>query len=193
MAASPIAFDPEVVRQGLTRAQYDAMVEAGLLDGEPVQLIEGELVRMAPQGWEHARSIDLIAMRLGRGLTRVHGDRCLVRQEKPLAVTDDSEPEPDVAVVDAHVLRGRAHPSWAHLVVEVSDSSRRLDRLHKPRVYALGGIPLYWVVDLVARRVVVHRHPIAEPPARYASVEEVSFDSPLSVLEVTVTMSELLD
>jgi Uma2 family endonuclease len=96
MAAGPIVFDPEVARQGLPRAQYDAMVEAGLLDGEPVRLIEGELDRRAPQGWEHARSIDLIAMRLGREPTRVHGDRCLVRQEKPLAVTDDSEPEPDV-------------------------------------------------------------------------------------------------
>ena len=192
MAVSPIVFDPEVERQGLTRAQYDAVVEAGLVDGEPVQLLEGELVRMSPQGWDHARSIDLISMRLGRELARVHGEGHLIRQEKPLAVSDDSEPEPDIAVVDVAVLHMSSHPSWAHLVVEVADSSRRLDRLHKPRVYARGRIPLYWVVDLVVRRVVVHSNPVTDPPPRYTTVDEVDFAAPLDVLGVTVTMDQLL-
>lgn len=192
MAVSPIVFDPEVERQGLTRAQYDAMVEAGLLEGEPVQLLEGELVRMAPQGWDHARGIDQIAEGLRERLVARHGTAYRVRQEKPLAVTADSEPEPDVAVVDAAVLRGTSHPAWAHLVIEVADSSRFLDRRHKSRIYAAGGVPRYWVVDLVVRRVVVHGNPVTDSSPRYATVDEVDFSAPLDILDVAVTMDQLL-
>jgi Uma2 family endonuclease len=90
-----------------------------------------------------------------------------VRTHSPLAVSDDSEPEPDVAVVSAGDYSTR-HPQTALLVIEVADSSLQKDRRVKAALYAAAGIPEFWLVDLAARRVDVHRSPGA---AGYASVE----------------------
>lgn len=114
---------------------------------------------MAPQTWPHSRGVDEIAWALDRALQARHGETFRVRQEKPLAATGVSEPEPDIAVVDSAVLRGGSHPATAHLVIEVAESSRRIDLLHEPRVYAAVRVAQYWVVDLVDRTVVVHTGP----------------------------------
>ena len=89
---------------------------------ERLELIEGELVMMAPHGSLHATAIGLV----NRALTRVFGEDCIVQCQLPLAIADDSEPEPDVAVVEGEIANYRhAHPSAALLVVEVADDSLR--------------------------------------------------------------------
>ena len=82
------------------------------------------------------------------------------RLHAPLALDEDSEPEPDVAVV-AGAPRDyvRAHPSTAALVVEVADSSVRLDRRLKSGLYARAGLQEYWIVNLVGGVLEVHREP----------------------------------
>jgi Uma2 family endonuclease len=194
MAASPLAHDPGVTRAPLTRAQYDVLVEQGAFQGQPVELLEGELITMAPQGPPHARGIDLLARRLDRLLLAAHGEAYAVRQEKPFAASDLSEPEPDIAVVDlADAAWGLAdHPSAAHLVVEVADSSRRIDLAHKPRVYGGSGVPVYWVVDLARRRTVVHRDPRPAPDPGYDTVTTHLFADGLEVLGVRIRLSDVL-
>lgn len=192
MTARPLASDPGVPVQGLPRELYDALVDQGRFDGQRVELLEGEIVEMAPQKWPHSRSVDDVAWALDRALLARHGEAYRVRQEKPLAANDLNEPEPDVSVVDAAVMHAGSHPSTAHLVVEVSDSSRRVDLAHKPRVYAQARVPEYWVVDLVARSVVVHRDPEPGGLPPYGSVQRLPWTTPLTVLDVTLTLADVL-
>lgn len=196
-----LAHDPEVTRVPLMRAQYDALVAQGAFDGVPVELLEGELIGMAPQGAPHAGGIDRLARRLDRALVTRHGDLYAVRQEKPFVASDLSEPEPDIAVVDRAAAESMTeHPSRAYLVVEVAESSRRLDLAHKPRVYGGAGVPLYWVVDLVRRRTVVHAQPrptgdAGDNPGHddpgYDAVTTHPFTAPLAVLDVSVVLADV--
>ena len=111
---------------------------------------------MTAQGSRHAAIVD----RAGEVLRGVFGDGCRVRMQCPLAMGDDSEPEPDLAVVPGRALDYvDAHPTTALLVVEVSDDSLRRDRTVKQRLYARHGIPEYWIIALPEERVEVYREP----------------------------------
>jgi Uma2 family endonuclease len=133
-----------------------------------------------------------LARALDRALLARHGDVFVVRQEKPLAATDLSAPEPDIDVVDEAALHAAGHPTTAHLVVEVSDSSRRVDLAHKPRIYAAARVPDYWVVDLTDRSVVVHRDPDPGALPPYRTVQRLPWTTPLTALDVTVTLADVL-
>lgn len=144
----------------LKREEYDRLVSAGVFEGERLELLLGVLVAMTPQDPRHAA----VVQRLNRLLTRALGDRSDVRVQLPLAVSDVSEPEPDVAVVP----RGDtddAHPSTAHLVVEVAWSSLAKDRKLKSELYAEAEVPEYWLVDVAGKEIEVCRKPVA---GRYA-------------------------
>src|SRR5450631_913480 len=110
----------------LHRREYDRLVELGSFDEERIELLRGMLVGMSPQGAEHADVVHRLAALLARGF----GDRAVVRTHSPLALGEDSEPEPDVAVL-APGDYSREHPSTALLVIEVSDTSLRKDRAIK--------------------------------------------------------------
>lgn len=168
----------------LTRAQYEALVETGALEDSRVELLEGMLVEMAPQGIEHADVSEILPSYLDRRLP----DHLRVRTALPFAATDLSEPEPDVAVVPVDRPRGE-QPRWALLIVEFSCSSLAKDLGTKARVYAAAGVPAYWVLDLRRRQVHVHSEPGVDG---YGQVEVVGFDRPLEVAGVTVVLADLL-
>jgi Uma2 family endonuclease len=152
----PRAIAPETIRP-IRRAEYDRMVETGLSEGERIELIRGALVVMSPQGVRHADSTRQLMQLL---VVQLRG-RAEVSCQLPFASSDDSEPEPDIAVHPP----GRYlddHPSHALLIVEVADSSLRKDRGLKAELYAEAGVPEYWVVDLTADQVEV----MTEPDAR---------------------------
>jgi len=135
------------------------MIEAGILgEDQHVELIDGVLVAMTPQGRAHARVIQ----RLTRLLVRTLGDDLEVLPQLPLTLPDDSEPEPDLAVVRAEDAQsGKHHPRTALLVIEVAGDSLRLDRGSKAALYARAGIPEYWIVNLAETTIEVHREPEA--------------------------------
>ena len=142
-----------------TREAYDRAVEAGVFGPDDrLELIDGQLLAMTPQGSRHAAIVDLT----GDVLREVFGADHRVRMQCPLVAGDDSEPEPDLAVVPG---RARdyldAHPTGALLVVEVSDDSLRRDRLIKQRLYARHGIPEYWILALPDACLEVYRDPAA--------------------------------
>ncbi len=185
-----VARDPDIDLWPLTRAQYDLLVDAGALEGLPVELLEGTLVWMAPQGEPHAEAIEQLNAEFAARLRAAFGRRLRVRPQLPLAATDTSEPEPDFAVVDADRVPGSGHPTSAHLVVEVTATSHRADLRHKPRIYAQAQVPVYWVVDLERRLVVVHREP---GEGGYTHCDEVPFDGELDLLGLPVRLVDLLD
>jgi Uma2 family endonuclease len=140
-----------------TRGEYERMAENGIFrPGERVELVDGEIVAMTPQRSRHSTVIYLLT----KALERAFGKGFMVRVQCPLALDDHSEPEPDIAVVqgvaDDYVAE---HPTTAALVVEVAEATLAFDRGKKAAVYARAGIADYWVVNLLAGCVEVHRAP----------------------------------
>ena len=151
------ASDVSIGHYRLSRVEYDRAVEGGAFEPEAkLELIDGNLHAMTPEGSRHALGMDLVADCL-RG---VFGSGFYVRIQHPLAADDYSEPEPDVAVVKGAMRDYRdAHPTSAVLVVEVSHESLRYDRTVKQRLYARSGIPEYWILALPEARLEVYRDP----------------------------------
>ena len=155
----------------LTVDDYYRMAAAGVLSPDDrTELIDGEIIDMAPIGSAHADVVTLLVKRLLRAV----GDSAVVRTQLPVRLSTRSEPQPDVAVVRVKPAGYRsAHPSAGDvlLLIEVSDTTLRYDLGVKARFYATHGIPEYWVVDLVGNRVWCHRR--ASGP-RYAKPVQVS-------------------
>ena len=177
---------PERIRP-LLRAEYDRLVESGAFESERVELLEGMLVTMPPQDAGHAHCVQ----RLAEALTLALRGKAIARTQSPLALLDDSEPEPDIAVVSLGDYSS-GHPTDAHLVVEISGSSQRRDRLVKGPIYARARVEEYWLVDLNSRVAEVHRH---SNGARFTSVVRVGEDESLHALrfpDVEVSMRNIL-
>jgi len=141
-----------------TLDEYHKLIEHGVfMDGEPYELLEGNLVHKMSRGTPHDVSLDL----LEEALSRVLPPPWYPRSQKALTLAE-SEPEPDVAVVPGPRRRyGSAHPTpaEARLVIEVSDSSLLIDRHDKGSIYARAGIPVYWVVNVVDKLIEVYTLP----------------------------------
>ena len=156
-----------------SRVEYERLIELGVFQpGEAIELIGGELVVAEPQGAAHYTAIRKTA----RALEAAFGQGWEVRTQGPVGLDDESEPEPDIAVVPGGPDDyGRAHPSRPILTVEVAESSLGIDRRHKGSLYARAGLPDYWVLNLIDRVLEVYREPVADSAApfgwRYARVE----------------------
>jgi Uma2 family endonuclease len=140
-----------------TRLEYDRLIDVGILDeDDPIELVAGHLVVREPQSSPHATATDLVS----EALRRAFGRGWRVRAGLPLALGQDSEPEPDISVV-----RGAArdfvadHPSTAALIAEIALSSLAFNRTVKAQLYARARIADYWIVNLVDRVVEIHRDP----------------------------------
>jgi Uma2 family endonuclease len=139
-----------------TRVEYQRLVELGIFEGERLELLDGLLVVREPQGTRHNAGIRRVVAALRRAL----GDAWQIDSQLAIALDDSSEPEPDIAVVPRDAADYRdAHPSRPLLLVEVSESSYRIDHGYKAGLYARAGVPEYWVVDVVRETVEVHREP----------------------------------
>lgn len=133
------------------RAAYQQLAEAGAFDGKKVQLIDGILVTMASKAPPEA----FVIGKLNQILSLQLGDSRIIRVGLPLALSERSEPEPDLAVVsEKDTDPGADHPSSSPLVIEVS-----FDLGLKADLYAAARLPEYWVVDLKNAKIVVHLEP----------------------------------
>lgn len=180
-----------------TRDEYERLGELGIFGpDEPIELIGGELIVSEPKGSPHETAVGLAE----DALRAAFGSGWVVRVGSPIALDDESEPEPDVAVVPGQRRDYReAHPTRPVLVVEVAETSLALDRDHKGSLYARAGVVDYWIVDLVGRVLEVHRQPMPDPSARfgwrYGSVEVVGLEaavSPLAVPEGRIAVADLI-
>ena len=179
------------------RVEYDRLIETGFFrPGDPVELIGGQLIVAEPQGSGHFAAIQAVE----EALRAAFGVGWQVRGQGPVALDEESEPEPDVAVVPGGFRDYvAAHPSRPVLVVEVSESSLNLDRHHKGSLYARAGLVDYWIVNLVDRVLEVCRNPCPDPTAsfgwRYQSVEALDRGvsvSPLALPGAHIRVADLL-
>lgn len=147
-----------------SRLEYERLVDLGAFDREPVELVGGRLIVAEPQGTYHVTAVGMIGGRLGTVLP----PGWIVRTQAPLALDEESAPEPDLAVVRGTWTDYRAaHPAQAALLVEVADSSLTFDREQKGSLYARAGAQDYWIVNLVDRVLEVHRDPAVDSTAPY--------------------------
>lgn len=166
------------------------MVDVGILGpGDRVELLEGEIVEMSPEKSRHAAAVDLTA----ETLRRAFADGFTIRVQHPLALSEISEPEPDVAVVVGSPRDyAAAHPTTALLLVEVADTSLDYDRRRKTIVYARAGIDEYWILNLVDLRLEVYRQPSESGYLSHQVLGREATVSPLAAPHAVVRVADLL-
>jgi Uma2 family endonuclease len=156
------------------RVEYQRLVDVGAFDREPLELIGGQLMVAEPKGSEHAAAVDMAYVALLSAIP----PGWTVRGQNPLALDEESAPEPDLAVVRGSPADLRhAHPTRPALVIEVAESSLQFDRVTKGSLYARARIADYWIVNLIDRVVEVYRDPGPDLTApfgwRYTSLARV--------------------
>jgi Uma2 family endonuclease len=150
------------VRHRVTVNDYYKMAEAGIFgEGDRVELIDGEIVDMAPIGSRHGG----VVKRLTQHFSATAGNQAIVSVQDPLHLDARSEPEPDLMLLKPrNDFYAAAHPEAPDvlLLVEVGDATARFDREVKLPLYARHGITEVWLIDIEARQVEVCRFPQPE-------------------------------
>jgi Uma2 family endonuclease len=183
----PALLAPERPRP-LKRVEYDEMVRLGMFEDEKVELLYGTIVQMSPVYPDHCDPISELTMLLAPAIV----GRAKLRVQMSYWASEDSEPEPDLAVVPAGPW-SREHPSTAHLIIEVALSSLSKDRRVKGPLYAASRVTEYWIVDVAARRVEVFRDSDGSS-YRTKSVHEVGDSLSLVAFpDVTVSVADLFN
>lgn len=179
--AAIVASTAEPSVRPLRRVEYEQLTELGMFGDEKIELLRGALVRMSPQGPYHAN----VVAKLTNVLASMLYPRFEVRPQLPFSADDTSMPEPDIMIVEATGSLTSPHPSRTLLMIEVSLSSLRLDRGLKAEIYSQAGVPEYWIIDIVHRKIIVHRDPRDDG---YASVQTVVDGDALTPLNLPITL-----
>ena len=172
-----------------TIAEYHQLVETGILEDRQVELLEGIIVDMPPEGLPHAFYCDESVVYLRTLL----GDRAKVREAHPITLPNDSEPEPDIAIVRTPNLQYRTHhpyPADIFWLIEYANTTLRKDLNEKKRVYAQAGIEEYWVVNLQIPELIVFRDLTIDT---YQSETKLATGniSPLSFPDIQIDVTKL--
>lgn len=176
---------PPITLRRWRRVEYDRLVDLEVFRSEPVELIGGHLVVAEPQGSRHAAALSKVDYTIRAAMPAGF----IVRLQSPIALDDESEPEPDLAVVEGWPGDYRdAHPTRPVLIVEIAESSLEFDRAHKGSVYARAGVPDYWIVDVIDSVLEVRRGPQRDPTAAFGWSYEttVSFGAAATVTPVVL-------
>jgi Uma2 family endonuclease len=154
---------------------------------------------MAAKGTPHVVALQLLA-----DVLRPHlGSHASIRTQDPIHLDDFSEPEPDLVIVRGSILDYTEHhpyPEDILLVVEVADSTLKIDCEVKAQLYAQANLPEYWVLDLKNRQLVVFRNPSESgdrdmPPARYRDRQGVGASgmvSPVGLSNINLSVAAML-
>ena len=169
---------------------YHRMIQVGLLDDRRVELLNGEIVEMSPEGEPHA----YYCTATKDYLTKLLGNRATIREAKPITIpTSYSEPEPDLAIVQPlgrEYLQHHPYPDNIFWLIEFSNSSLAKDLEVKRQTYAEGNIREYWVRDLLNQQLIVFREPMEGDYASRLSLTSGNI-SPLAFPDVAVAVERL--
>lgn len=175
-----------------TVADYHRMAEAGVFrPGQRVELLNGEIRDMLPPGPGHSGGVN----RLAHLFTHKGQGRFLVWNQSPLALSEDSEPQPDVMLVKPREdFYSQQHPSPedVFLVIEVSDSSPTYDRQEKLPAYGRAGVPEFWLVNVPKKCVEIYREPHYTGYASSSIVKHGGKVSPEAFPDMVISVEELL-
>lgn len=171
-------------------AEFHQMAQAGLLDEtDRVELIEGELVDMAPICSKHAFLVDRLAELLSSGPKAGY----MVRVQNPVVLGERNEPQPDIALVRRMNCRER-HPCADDtvLIVEVSDTTLEYDHDVKLALYARQGIAEVWLLNVKAGELTIYREPVEGQYRLIRKPTQAESVSPLLVPGVAIALAEVM-
>jgi Uma2 family endonuclease len=168
--------------------QYHQMIDAGILtEDDKVELLEGRLIAVSAEGPPHDEVRSRLLTFLAQGLD---WDRYRVGVGSPMTFAPRSEPEPDFSVIEHGAKSMEHHAAWALVLIEVSHSSLRKDRVAKAPIYAAAGIPEYWIVDLEHWCVEVRTEP---KDGAYRRTQTVARDGVVQAQAVALPPLNLAD
>jgi Uma2 family endonuclease len=174
-----------------TVMEYHQMIAAGILtERDRVELIDGEIIQMSPQGPAHSSSTH----RSDKQLKRQLSEQADVRVQMPISLLT-SEPEPDLVVVrvdERDYADQHPQPEDIFLVIEVSSTTLEFDLNVKGPTYAQAGIVEYWVLDLANRSLYVLREPNNTGYQSQTILNETDRISPLAFPNIEITIADLL-
>jgi len=186
-----MVIDPAELRL-LTVKEYHTMAESGILaPDERVELIEGQIFRMAAKGTAHSAAVT----RVDRFFDKSLDGRALIRLQDPVQLNDFSEPEPDIAIVQLDPLDYEDHhptPTEIFLLIEVSDSTLKRDRDLKAPAYAKSGVVECWILDVKGRCLYVLREPGPEGYDIEIVLRDGEAIAPLAFPQCKVQVSDFL-
>jgi Uma2 family endonuclease len=182
----------DLKRYRFTRSDYHRMAQTGILPPDArVELIDGEIIEMSPIGRRHMAAVDRLTNWFA---PRVQG-AAIVRVQGSIALGDNGEPEPDVALLrfrDDFYAMAPATEEAALLIVEVADSSEYYDRTTKAPLYARYGIPELWTVDLNRDLITRHLDPALHGYTTTQVFRRGESLSPLAFPNLTVAVNDIL-
>ena len=174
-----------------TADEYLALADAGILAKEErIELLDGEIIQMAPIGNRHRNSVNWSADLMREAI----GQRAMVQVQAPIQLDNFTMPEPDIAVIRRRSINDLAPvlPSDVYLLVEVADSSLEFDLGEKLARYAAAGIPEVWVANLRSGELVVNTEPEG---TAYAHVRAIPLDgrvSPQAFPDVALELADFI-
>ncbi|MDZ8023764.1 MAG: Uma2 family endonuclease [Nostoc sp. DedQUE11] len=181
----------QLLRRKFTVEQYQKMIESGILtQDDRVELIRGEIIDMSPIGTKHAACVK----RLNKLLSQKLRDRVLIAIQDPVKLNDNSQPQPDVALLkprDDFYATAHPQPQDIFLLIEVADSTIEYDREEKTPLYAEAKIIEVWLVDINEQIVEVYQQPTA---ARYQLMQKFASGETLSIKafpDVNISVDEI--
>ena len=179
-------------RKIFTTDEYHRMIEAGILgEDDRLELIKGEIIRMAAIGSYHAACVK----RLNRLFVRTLSEKVIVGVQDPVSIGDDSEPEPDIALLkprsDFYAER-HPQPEDVFLIIEVSDTSLESDRREKLPLYARAGIGEVWIVNLRDACVEVYTKPSGRGYEGNRLIRKGSVIAPKAFPDVDIRVDNIL-
>ena len=169
--------------------EWHELVDSGLLEGKSIEFLEGEIIEVSPEGVEHSYTNDSVV----KYLRSVLADIADVKESHPITL-DNSEPEPDIAIVRLPESIYRNHhpyPQDIYCLIEISNRTLIKDLNQKIITYARNGIPEYWVIDLVNKKLIVHTQ---VNDRGYAQIDEYKTGtvSTLAFPNIAIALEKLL-
>ncbi len=183
----------QIARRLFTVDEYCLMLEAGILhEDDRVELLEGEIVEMAPVGSRHAGTVKRFVSLLYR---RIAAEQATISVQDPIRLSETSEPQPDIALLRPRDdFYAASHPTSEDifLIIEVADTSAEADRELKLPLYAQAGIAEVWIVDLNSDTVGVYQAPASGRYVERRSIARGESVSPGAFPAVLLTVDEIL-
>lgn len=179
----------ELARRLISVEEYHKMGEVGILNEQGLELINGEIIKMSPVGSKHASIVEKLKDLLTVGLFQ----KAIVRVQNPVQLSDHSEPEPDLAIVQYRKdYYQAAHPQPADVLVliEVAVSSTDYDEEVKLPLYAESRIREYWLVKVDRQLIEIHTHPIGKDYT-VRNIYKGSDVIPVSGFELKISLTEI--
>jgi Uma2 family endonuclease len=184
-----LATLPNTTIARFTLDQYHRMIETGILVNCRVELLNGLITEMTPEGPLHSEAItdiqELLTLRISQ--------QAKIRTDRPITLPNGSEPIPDIALVKRQRYRDRhPGPEDIYLLIEFAKATLAQDREDKRLIYAHAGVPEYWVVNLVDQELLVYRDPQAGDYTNCQVLGSGEAIAPLAFAQVLIQVDQLL-